>query len=128
MKKTSLLKTIENKNKGKKYVCEHVFPELTSLCPTTNLPDFYTVRLVYEPRKKLIELKSFKLYLVKYRNVKVYHEELANRILDDFVKTANPNWIYVELKVNIRGGISTTVKRFWSKGNRDNIKEAIKGM
>ncbi|MBA7611351.1 NADPH-dependent 7-cyano-7-deazaguanine reductase [subsurface metagenome] len=128
MKKIGLLKTIENKNKEKKYVCEHIFPELTALCPTTTLPDFYTIRIVYEPHKKLVELKSFKLYLLKYRNTKIYHEELANEILEDFVKIVNPNWIFVELKVNIRGGISTTIKRFWNKNVGDDIEKAIKGI
>ena len=115
MKKIDLLKTIKNKNKGKRYICEHIFPELTALCPTTTLPDFYTIRTVYEPYEKLVELKSFKLYLLKYRNTKIYHEELANEILEDFVKIVNPNWIFIELKVNVRGGIFTTVKRFWSR-------------
>lgn len=122
------LRTIENKNKGKGYLCEHIFPELTALCPTTSLPDFYTVRLLYEPSERLIELKSFKLSLVKYRNIKIYHEELANEILDEFVKVVNPNWIFIELKVNVRGGISTTVKRFWGKNDGNDIKKAIKGM
>jgi len=60
---TVYLKTLENKNKDKRYVCEHIFPELTALCPTTKQPYFYTVRLLYEPSEKLVELKSFKLYL-----------------------------------------------------------------
>ena len=120
--------TIENKNKDKKYVCEHIFPELTALCPTTALPDFYTVRLLYEPSERLVELKSFKLYLLKYRNIEIYHEPLANEILDEFVKVVRPNWIFIELKVNIRGGISTTVRRYWDKNHGEDIEKAIKGM
>jgi 7-cyano-7-deazaguanine reductase len=126
--KIVLLKSIENINKGKRYVCEHIFPELTALCPTTALPDFYTVRLLYEPCNSLIELKSFKLYLLQYRNAKIYHEELANEILDDLVKVFSPNWIFLELKVNVRGGIYTTIRRFWDKSGDDNIEKAIKGM
>jgi 7-cyano-7-deazaguanine reductase len=127
-KKIDLLKSIENINKGKRYVCEHIFPELTALCPTTALPDFYTLRLLYEPSETLIELKSFKLYLLQYRDANIYHEELANEILDDLVTVFSPNWIFLELKVNVRGGISTTVKRFWNKNEGDNIEKAIKGM
>lgn len=73
----------------------------------------------------MVELKSFKLYLLQYRNIKVHHEELANEILEDFIKVVQPNWIFVELKVNIRGGISTTVKRHWSMNAGDSIERAI---
>lgn len=122
------LRSIGNKNKDKRYVCEHIFPELTALCPTTALPDFYTVRLLYEPSERLVELKSFKLYLLKYRNIKIYHEELANEILDEFVKIVHPNWIFIELKVNIRGGISTAVRRYWDNNHGEDIEKVIKGM
>lgn len=122
------LKTLANKNKGKKYLCEHIFPELTALCPTTKIPDFYTVKIVYEPNAKLIELKSLKLYFNQYRNVEIYHEELANEILNDFISVVKPRWIFLELVVNVRGGIYTIVKRFWSKEKRDEIEKAIKGM
>jgi len=124
-KKTIPLKTLENKNKDKRYICEHIFPELTALCPTTDQPDFYTLRLLYEPSAKLVELKSLKLYLLKFRDKGIYHEELANEILEDFVKAVHPNWIFVELKVNVRGGISTTIKRYWGRKNGDDIEKAI---
>ena len=123
-----IIKTIKNKYKGERYVCEHTFPELTAVCPTTNLPDFYTLRLLYEPNEKLIELKSLKLYLVQYRNEGIYHEELINKIMEDLKSIIEPNWIYLELKVNVRGGISTIVRRFWDKNKRDDIKKAIKGI
>lgn len=126
--KTSLLKTIENINKKKRYVCEHTFPELTALCPITKLPDFYTLKIVYEPDERIVELKSLKIYLVEYQNVEIYHEELINKILDDIKKIIEPRWILLELKVNVRGGIYTTVKRFWSKEEGDDIKKAIGGI
>jgi len=126
--KITSIKTIENKNKDKRYACEHTFPELTALCPPTALPDFYMIRLLYEPSEKIIELKSLKLYLLKYRNTRIYHEELINEILEDIVKVVIPNWIFIELKVNVRGGISTKIRRFWSKDDGDDIKKAIKGI
>ncbi|MBU7030163.1 MAG: preQ(1) synthase [Theionarchaea archaeon] len=126
--KVTLLKTIKNINRNKRYVCEHIFPELTALCPTTALPDFYTIRLLYEPSEKLIELKSLKLYLSSYRNIKIYHEELVNEILEDFVEVVNPKWVFIELGVNIRGGISSTIRRLWSESGGDDITKAIEGM
>ncbi|MFQ5906620.1 MAG: preQ(1) synthase [bacterium] len=122
-----LLQVIENKNRAKRFVCEHVFPELTALCPTTGLPDFYTAGLVYEPDESLIELKSLKYYLMSYRDKGIHHEELANDILDDFIGTVNPRWVYLELQVSVRGGISTYVRRFWNRESGDDIELAIKG-
>ena len=124
----SILETLENKNKGKKFVCEHVYPELTAVCPTTKLPDFYTMRLLYEPDDYIIELKSLKLYLTEYRNVGIYHEELINTILEDFKDVIKPNWIFIELEVTVRGGISTYVRRYWGRDGGDSIERAIEGM
>ena len=124
-----LLETLENKNKGKaRYVCEHVYPELTAVCPTTKLPDFYTMRLLYEPEDYIIELKSLKLYLIEYRNVGIYHEELINNILEDLKDVIKPNWIYIELEVTVRGGITTYVRRYWDKEGGDDIERAIEGL
>ncbi|MHA1298269.1 MAG: preQ(1) synthase [Candidatus Helarchaeota archaeon] len=124
----NILKTFENKNRGKRFVCEHIFPELTAVCPTSNLPDFYNFRLIYEPDEHIIELKSLKLYLVEYRNVGIYHEDLINKIMEDLKDTIKPNWIFIELEVAVRGGISTSVRRFWDKNEGDIIEKAIEGM
>lgn len=101
---------------------------MNALCPTTQLPDFYTLRIIYEPNEKLVELKSLKLYLAQYRNVGIYHEELANEILEDIRDIIDPKWIFLELKVNVRGGIYTVVKRFWQKEKGDDIERAIKSI
>lgn len=83
---------------------------------------------MYEPDEKLIELKSLKLYLVEYRNEGIYHEELINRIMDDLKSVIEPNWIFLELEVAVRGGISTFIKRYWDKNEGDDIQKAIEGM
>lgn len=113
---------LKNKYKNKRYVCHHVFPELTALCQFTKLPDFYTIDLRYEPDEKLVELKSLKLYFVAYRNVKILHEEIINKILSDFIKAVEPKWVEIEVKVNVRGGIYTSIKKCWSKEKGDEFK------
>ncbi len=37
------------------------FPEFTSMCPKTGLPDFGTIRIRYVPDRLCIELKSLHL-------------------------------------------------------------------
>jgi len=105
---------------------EYLYPELTAVCPQTGLPDYYILRIVYEPDKKLPELKSLKMYLVAYRNYGIWHEHLANKIMEDFKKAVEPRWVYIELYVNNRGGIYTSVRRFWSRERGDSVEEALK--
>ncbi len=109
------IETVEFEYPNTHTLVEYVYPELTTVCPTTHLPDFYTVRILFEPEKKLPELKSLKLYFVSYRNVGILHENLANKILEDFVNVVKPRWVLIELYVNNRGGIYTTIRRYWSR-------------
>jgi 7-cyano-7-deazaguanine reductase len=108
-----------NRNRTKRFVSHHVFSELTAVCPVTRLPDFYTVKLTYEPDRLLPELKSLKLYFTSFRNVEILHEEIANQILDDFVAVIDPRWALIVLNVNNRGGVLTTVARRWRKSKGD---------
>src|SRR5258708_2299880 len=40
------------------------YPEYTSVCPKTGLPDYGTITIEYEPRKHCLELKALKMYLL----------------------------------------------------------------
>ena len=71
--------------------------------------DFATFRIRYVPDQSIVELKSIKLYMWAYRNEGAFHEDLTNRVLDDFVATARPRWIEVVGDWNVRGGIKTVV-------------------
>src|SRR6201997_1224044 len=44
-------------------------PEFTSVCPKTGLPDFGTIVVTYIPDKRCLELKSFKMYTLAYRDL-----------------------------------------------------------
>lgn len=85
--------------------------ELTALCPFTKHPDFYTLIITYKPDKLLVELKSLKLYIEKFRDLRTTHETLLNIIFEDFKSLLAPKYLWIELKVNIRGGIKTTLYR-----------------
>jgi len=89
--------------------------ELTCICPKTGLPDFANVIIQYIPNKLCVELKSFKLYLHSFRNIGIFHEHLTNKILDDFVKACRPRFARIEIEMNIRGGIKTTVSRIYKE-------------
>jgi 7-cyano-7-deazaguanine reductase len=80
------------------------------MCPLTGQPDFATIRVKYVPDEKILESKSFKLYLWSYRDEGAFHEHVVNKMVDDLVQALNPHWIKVIGKFNIRGGIGITVE------------------
>ena len=84
--------------------------EFTAVCPFSGLPDFGTVRITYTPGTRCIELRSFKYYLLTYRDVGIYYEHAINRILEDLVNCCKPVRMSVELEYTIRGGVETRAK------------------
>jgi 7-cyano-7-deazaguanine reductase len=91
------------------------YPEYTSVCPKTGLPDFGTIIIEYEPKKACIELKSLKLYLLAYRDLGIFYENAVNRMLRDIVATIHPKWCIVRGEFTPRGGMSTVVEARWPK-------------
>ncbi|MBL8113174.1 MAG: NADPH-dependent 7-cyano-7-deazaguanine reductase QueF [Acidobacteria bacterium] len=85
-------------------------PEFTSICPKTGLPDFATLVVTYVPRKSCVELKSFKEYLLAYRNLGIFNENVVNKVLDDLVAALQPKRLTVRGEFTARGGIQTTVE------------------
>jgi 7-cyano-7-deazaguanine reductase len=96
------------------YEIEIVTPEFTSVCPKTGLPDFGKVVLRYVPDKRCLELKSFKMYLLAYRELGIFQENAVNRILRDVVKAAQPKMATVIGDFSPRGGLGTIVTATWS--------------
>ena len=104
------LEVVNNEYSNRDYTIDVDIPEFNCVCPKTALPDFGTIHIQYVPNKYIVELKSLKLYVVKFRNVGIFHEHVTNRILDDFKKICNPKKIHVTGDFNPRGGIKTIVK------------------
>ena len=78
------LETVENINPENDYSILVSIPEFNCVCPKTGLPDFGCINIKYTPDKYIVELKSLKLYIVKFRNLGIFHEEATNKILKDF--------------------------------------------
>jgi 7-cyano-7-deazaguanine reductase len=89
------------------------FPEYTSVCPKTGMPDYGSILIEYEPRKSCLELKSLKLYLLGYRNLGIFYENAVNRMLKDIVAATKPVWCVVRGEFTPRGGLTTTVEARW---------------
>ena len=90
-------------------------PEFTCVCPFSDFPDFATIRLDYVPNERCVELKSLKLYVNSFREVKVFHEHVINVILEDFVRACDPLAVEIEGDFNVRGNIKTVVSASYKK-------------
>ena len=104
------LEAFPNHNPERYYKVTLETSEFTCLCPATGQPDFASIRVDYVPDKKVVESKSFKLYLWSYRDEGAFHEHVVNTILDDLIKVLKPHYIKVTGAFNIRGGIGITVE------------------
>jgi 7-cyano-7-deazaguanine reductase len=97
------------------YEIEIQVPEFTSVCPKTGLPDFGKLTVYYTPRKKCLELKSLKMYILAYRNLGIFYENVVNRVLRDVVKAADPVDATVTGEFTPRGGLQSKITAKWSK-------------
>jgi 7-cyano-7-deazaguanine reductase len=109
------LERFENRTLVRRYTIDFTCPEFTCLCPRSGFPDFATIHIKYVPHKFCVELKSLKLYINQFRNEKVFHEDVTNRILDDLVKLLDPWDMEVVGDFSVRGNIKTVVTSKHSK-------------
>jgi 7-cyano-7-deazaguanine reductase len=91
------------------------FPEYTSVCPKTGLPDYGAITIQYTPDRKCLELKALKMYLLAYRNLGIFYENAVNRMLRDIVAALHPVQCRVTGEFTPRGGLTTTVEARWPR-------------
>lgn len=109
--KTPGIEVWKNQYPDKRFNVHIETSEFTCICPKTGLPDFAIVVIEYIPAAWCVELKSLKEYLMFYRDVGIFHEHFANKLMDDFIRACKPRWVKMTTKFNPRGGIATTVVR-----------------
>jgi 7-cyano-7-deazaguanine reductase len=98
------------------YVIAIRFPEYSSVCPKTGLPDYGTITIQYMPKKECLELKALKMYLLAYRDLGIFYENAVNKILRDIVDAIRPEWCVVRGEFTPRGGLTTSVFTRWPGG------------
>jgi len=103
-----------NQYPKRNYEIEIAMPEFTSVCPKTGLPDHGTITLTYVPDKWCVELKSLKMYMLAYRNLGIFQENIVNRFLEDIVAATKPRQATILGDFTPRGGIGTRVKATYS--------------
>jgi 7-cyano-7-deazaguanine reductase len=114
------IESFPNQFPGYEIVIDH--PEFTSVCPKTGLPDFGAITIRYMPDKRCLELKSLKEYLLEYRNLGIFQENVVNRILEDVVRAAKPVWAVVNGAFRPRGGIATTIEARYPRPKKNSTR------
>ncbi|MEP6925958.1 MAG: preQ(1) synthase [Pyrinomonadaceae bacterium] len=100
---------------GREITISFEMPEFTAICPFSDFPDFAVIKLDYVPNERCIELKSLKLYINSFREIKVFHEHVINIILEDFVRACDPLSVLIEGDFHVRGNIKTVVRANYQK-------------
>ena len=95
-------------NSTKQYIKIYT-KEFIAVCPFSGLPDVAKIKIEYYPEGKVaLELKSLKYYLISFKNVGIYQEEVTKRIYNDLKEVLKTNKIKITSKYNVRGGLYTT--------------------
>jgi 7-cyano-7-deazaguanine reductase len=100
---------------GREVRINFTIPEFTAICPFSDFPDFAVIKLEYVPNERCIELKSLKLYINAFRDIKIFHEHVINVILEDFIKACDPVSVEIEGDFHIRGNIKTVVSASYQR-------------
>jgi 7-cyano-7-deazaguanine reductase len=90
-----------------------VTDELQALCPAVEgiQPDVYEAEIGYTALTHAVESKSLKLWLVTFRDRRIFAEHLAVEIHDALAALApRVADVSVRLRQNVRGGIVTVVE------------------
>lgn len=112
------LERFPNRTTKRDYIVNFTCPEFTCLCPKTGFPDFATIHIEYMPDKWCVELKSLKLYINKFRDEGVFHEDVTNIIADDLIGLLDPKEITISADFNVRGNIHTVVTVTHTKSHK----------
>jgi 7-cyano-7-deazaguanine reductase len=100
---------------GREVWVKFEMPEFTAICPFSDFPDFGVIKLDYVPHERCVELKSLKLYINSFREVKIFHEHVINVILEDFVHACDPLRVEIEGDFHVRGNIKTRVSASYTR-------------
>ena len=86
--------------------------ELQALCPAVEgiQPDIYDTKISYTAVTHAIESKSLKLWLVTYRNQRIFAEHLAVALYDKINELEGIDNVQINMEQNIRGGIITHIE------------------
>src|SRR5258708_8378276 len=85
------LETFPNRHPNRRYTVRLHTDEFTAGCPMTGHPDFATLTIDYIPNERIVESKSFKLYVWSFPTEVIFHEHVTTVLLDDLLHAFDPH-------------------------------------
>mgnify|MGYP001826707061 CR=1 FL=1 len=111
----AVIESVPNPRAGVDYLIRFTCPEFTSLCPMTGQPDFAHLVIDYVPDARIVESKSFKLYLGAFRDHGAFHEDCTVAIAQRLEAELSPKWIRIGGYWYPRGGMPIDI--FYQSGS-----------
>lgn len=93
------------------------YPEYTSVCPKTGLPDYGTITIEYEPRKRCLELKALKMYLLAYATSASFMRMRLTGYCGTSSSRQSLFGVWCAANSLPGGGLNTTVEARWPRKN-----------
>ena len=86
----------------------HLETSFTAICPVDHSIDNYVLEVDYKPSCQdnyciYMELNSFREYLDRFKDRVIYHEDLINELIREFMMALNPVEMTIVLTSNYRG-------------------------
>lgn len=106
---------------------KHKAPEVTFL-GVHDQPDFAELYVTLYPNEKLLELKSFKVYLQQWRDIVVSYERFLDVVYEHLMQVYEPRRLRLVLLTKPRGGISSklTIDSDWAiRGGKEQFRDWI---
>lgn len=104
----SLLRSLKNPSRQRYRIHLHC-PEVT-FEGKREQPDFACLDITMDPTDRIVELKSLKRYLFRFREELMSYERFINVLYEDLMATYRPERLIVRMRLRSRGGISSQLK------------------
>jgi 7-cyano-7-deazaguanine reductase len=87
-----------------------VFDKFTSFCKAIGQPDYGTITIKVVPDASVVEMKSLRDYLIRFRDMDIFQEESVFQIFVDYCNACNPIRCEVTGDFAPRGDMRTIAK------------------
>jgi len=93
--------------------------DFSAVCPLTKTVDKYIATIEYVPNEDgvYVELESLKKYLESFKDVEIFHEYLAAKLVRSLAEAIKPRYLCVRLRSQFLGMEVTVIKEFKDSRN-----------
>ena len=113
--RADVLKTLSYRDATHPVEIEYWTEEFAFHRPGAETPALGSLYVRYVPSGHLVDSDSLRRYLLQYTNVVMLHEQTVTRVLNDLVKSCQPQSMAVEVDFAPQDGLGIRVKAHYQK-------------